>query len=74
MSKFKELRLKEGLKQKQLAESLGICKDYVSLIEREKQTPGFKLAHKIAKFFNTSLDELNFFNKSTNKSFDSDLD
>jgi putative transcriptional regulator len=67
---MKELRNKKQLKQTELAKALGICKDYVSLIERNKQTPGFKLAVKIAKFFEVPIDSLNFFGNTQNKTFD----
>ena len=61
MNKVRELRLLKKCKQKDVAQSLGICNDYLSLIERDKQTPGFRLANRIAEYFNVSLDDLNFF-------------
>lgn len=73
MNKVKELRIKNQLKQKDVAHALGICSDYLSLIERERQTPGFKLATKIADFYNVSIDDLKFFKNAKNESFDDAL-
>ncbi len=70
MNKLKEYRKKERMTQKELADLVSITKDYVSIIERGKQTPGFKLAKSLADIFNTTIDDLNFFGDSTNKTFD----
>lgn len=67
MNNLKHLRKKEQLTQKQLADILGIHKDYVSMIERGKRTPSFKLAKDMADCFNTTIDKLNFFNEPSNK-------
>jgi transcriptional regulator with XRE-family HTH domain len=69
MNKVRELRLSMNMSQRQLAQELGVCSEYISLIERERQTPGFKFANKIAKYFNVTVDYLNFFNRESNKTF-----
>lgn len=69
MNKVAALRMKRGLTQVQLAAVLGITKDYVSIIERGSQTPGLKLANKIATFFDTTIDDLVFFTHTPNDSF-----
>ena len=63
MNRVKELREKKRIKQVEFANKLGITNDYLSKIELGKQTPGFKLAAKIANEFGTSIDSLNFFNE-----------
>ena len=73
MNKVKLLRKSVKLTQAELAKKLGVCKDYISLLERGKQTPGFKLANKIALYFGTTLESLNFFEEVANKSFDKDI-
>lgn len=70
MNKVKYFREKEGLTRTQLAEILGIHKDYVSAIETGKRRPSFKLAKSIADCFVTTVDELNFFNEPSNKTYD----
>ncbi len=42
----------------ELARRVGITPEYVSIIERGVQTPGFKLAKRIADVFNTTVDAL----------------
>ena len=58
---LKELRKKRQMTQVELAEKFGVTKEYISIIERGAQTPGFKLANDIASYFEVTVDELNFF-------------
>lgn len=67
MNNLRYYRLKNGLKQYELAQILKVSKDYIGVIERGKRTPGFKLAKDIADLFLITVDELNFFNEPTNK-------
>lgn len=66
---LKILRKERKITQEQLAEILGVTPDYVSIIERGKQNPGFHLAKKIADIFEKTVDEI-FFADETNKTFD----
>ena len=50
----------KGMSQVKLASQLGICKDYVNMIENNRRTPGFALAKRIADFFGTTVDNLFF--------------
>ena len=61
-NKLEELRKKRKLTQEQLSIKLNITSDYVSMIERGARTPGFKLAKRIADFFETTVDEIFFEN------------
>lgn len=56
--KLRELRIKKGLKQKEMAEILNISRSFYGLIETGKRNPTLSLAKKIATFFNKSIDEL----------------
>lgn len=67
MSKLKELRLKNKLTQRELAEIIGVTPDYISQIERGR-TPGMDTAIKIADLFGMTIDEI-FFNKRPNLKF-----
>ena len=55
---YRELK---GMSQVQLAEKLGICKDYVNMIENNRRMPGFALAKRIADLFGTTVDNLFFY-------------
>lgn len=58
---FATQRELKGLSQVELANELGICKDYVNMIENNRRTPGFALAKKIADLFGTTVDNLFFY-------------
>lgn len=51
----------KGLSQVQLATELGICKDYVNMIENNRRRPGLALAKRIADLFGTTVDNLFFY-------------
>jgi putative transcriptional regulator len=70
MNNLKTLREQNNIKQYELANLLGISKDYLSMIERGKRTPGFKLAKTIADCFLVKVDDLNFFNDTKNDLYD----
>lgn len=54
-------RESKGLSQVELAAELGICKDYVNMIENNRRMPGFALAKRIADLFGTTVDNLFFY-------------
>lgn len=58
---FIKLREAKGLTQVEVANELGVCKDYINMIENNRRTPSFSLAKKIADLFGTTVDEI-FFN------------
>lgn len=47
--KFKEERKKQGLTVQMIAESCGISRSYITLIENNKRLPGEKIIPKIAE-------------------------
>lgn len=62
MSKFsnnlKDLRLRFGLTQQDLANKLDISKSTISMYETGNRTPDFEVLEAIADIFNVSLDSL----------------
>lgn len=72
-SKLKELRIQNGLTQKQLADQLGVTKSVVSFYERQERTPSPEVLRKMAAVFRVSTDFL--LDIDTTKRLDvSDLD
>lgn len=75
-NRLSEFRGIVNVTQVDLGNELGVTSDYISIIERGKQNPGFKLAKKIADYFTAKLqyivtvDDI-FFPQSSNESFDS---
>lgn len=57
---FVNCRELKGFSQVELADKLGICKDYVNMIENNRRKPGLALAKKIADLFGTTVDNLFF--------------
>lgn len=50
----------KGLSQVELADMMGVCKDYIYMIENNRRRPGLSLAKKMADLFGTTVDELFF--------------
>lgn len=57
---FVKYRKVKGISQVELAQELGISKDYVNMIENNRRNPSFSLAKKFADFFGTTVDNLFF--------------
>jgi len=55
---IKYLRKQMGLRQEDVAKSLGVTRQTINAIENDKYNPTLELAMKIAKFFNTSVEEI----------------
>lgn len=53
-----ELRVRREKTQAQVSSDLGITREYYARIESNKQIPGFRLAKKIASYFDTTVDNL----------------
>lgn len=60
-TKLKEYREAKGLKQADLAELVGVRRETIVNLEKGKYNPSLKLAMDIAKVFNTTVEELFFF-------------
>jgi len=57
---LKNLRKNRGWSQQDLAEKLGVSRQSIIAIERERFDPSLDLAFKIAKVFDTSVETLFF--------------
>jgi len=55
---LKELRIKNKLTLRELAEHIGVTLAYISQLEKEQKTPSLKVAFKLANFFGVSVEEL----------------
>ncbi len=53
---LKQMRKEQGWSQQDLAERLGISRQSVIAIEREKYDPSLDLAFKIARVFDASIE------------------
>jgi len=57
-NRLRELRSSNGLRQKDLAEALGVAQTTIANYEQGARFPDEKILHRIADYFNVSLDYL----------------
>lgn len=57
-AKIKALRVEKGLRQQEFASQIGISQNHLSQIETNKRNPSVDLLIIIAKYFNSSIDDL----------------
>jgi len=55
---IRELRKQLGVRQEDIANTLGVTRQTINAIENEKYSPTLELAMKLAKLLNTTVDEL----------------
>tara|TARA_B100000767_G_scaffold108743_1_gene104162 strand:+ start:16693 stop:16887 length:195 start_codon:yes stop_codon:yes gene_type:complete len=60
-NKFKELRKSQELIQEDLADLVGVSRQAINAIEKEKFDPSLPTAFKIAKLFKITIEELFIF-------------
>ena len=60
-TKLKEYRAKRDMKQGELAELVGVRRETIIRLEKGLYNPSLKLAMDIAKVFDTTVEELFFF-------------
>lgn len=59
-NKIKELRKSLKIRQEDLAKEMNVTRQTINAIENEKYNPTLELAIKLAKFLNTTVEELFF--------------
>ena len=60
-NRIKELRLKLGLTQEDLAEKAGVRRETIVFLEQNKYNPSLKLAHDVAGILKITIDKLFIF-------------
>ncbi len=60
-TKIKEFRARYNLTQEELARKVGVRRETILYIEKGKYNPSVKLAYRIAKALNTTVEELFIF-------------
>jgi putative transcriptional regulator len=63
-NKLRELRKNQKLTQEELANLIGISRQSINAIEKEKFDPSLPTAFKMSKLFKISIEELFFFEGS----------
>lgn len=57
-TKIQQLRKEKKISQEELAKAVGVTRQTITSIEVEKYTASLVLAYKIAKFFNSTIEEI----------------
>ncbi len=57
-NKLKVYRAMHDLTQEQLAEKLGVTRQTIIAIESDKYLPSLRLAYKISRLFDTTVEEI----------------
>lgn len=55
---IKYLRKQGGLRQEDIAEKLGVTRQTINAIENDKYNPTLELAMKLARLFDTHVEEI----------------
>lgn len=62
-NKVRELRKQKGLTQAQLAEIIGVSRQTINAIEKEKFDPSLPTAFKMSHLFESPIEHFFFFEK-----------
>ncbi len=57
-NRLKDFRSNIGLNQQEMGERVGVSRQTISLIERGDYSPSITLALKIARFFETTVEQI----------------
>ena len=60
-NRIEELRLERGMRQEELAKVLGVSRQTISSLERGRYNPSILLAHKIARHFGLTIEDVFLF-------------
>ncbi|NJE62386.1 helix-turn-helix transcriptional regulator [Thermococcus sp. 21S7] len=62
-TRIKEFRARYNLTQAELAKIVGVRRETIVFLEKGKYNPSLKLAYKIARALNTTVEELFIFDE-----------
>ena len=65
-NKIEQIRKERGIRQEEFAKQLGVSRQTISSLETGRYNPSIFLAHKIAKFFDMTIEEVFLFDEETN--------
>ena len=65
-NKIEQIRKERGIRQEEFAKLLGVSRQTISSLETGRYNPSIFLAHKIAKFFDMTIEEAFLFDEEIN--------
>ena len=60
-NRIEEIRSAKGIRQEELAKSLGVSRQTISSLENGRYNPSITLAHKIAVLFDMTIEDVFIF-------------
>lgn len=60
-NRIEEIRSAKGIRQEDFAKTMGVSRQTISSLENGRYNPSILLAHKIAKFFGMTIEEVFIF-------------
>ena len=60
-NRIEEIRAQKGIRQEELAKRLGVSRQTISSLENGRYNPSILLAHKIARYFDLTIEEVFIF-------------
>ncbi len=60
-NRIEELRNSRGIRQEELAKEMGVSRQTISSLENGRYNPSILLAHRIAGFFGSAIEEVFIF-------------
>lgn len=57
-NKIEAIRKEQGILQEEFAKAMGVSRQTISSLENGRYNPSILLAHKIAKFFRMTIEEV----------------
>ena len=65
-NKIEQIRKERGIRLEEFAKLLGVSRQTISSLETGRYNPSIFLAHKIAKFFDMTIEEVFLFDEEIN--------
>ena len=62
-NRLEQLRKERGIRQEELAAALEVSRQTIGSLENGRYNASLQLAHKIARFFDTTIEELFLFDE-----------
>ena len=60
-NRIEEIRSEHGIRQEDFAKAMGVSRQTISSLENGRYNPSILLAHKIAKYFDMTIEEVFLF-------------
>lgn len=63
-NRIEEIRKAKGIRQEEFAKQMGVSRQTISSLETGRYNPSILLAHKIARFFDMTIEEVFIFEET----------